>query len=341
MTADFIKQHLALTNSGKSLSWLSALNERGQAAFANAKVPTRKTENWKYTSLNLLAGDDNVAKFANAAPLTSANFDAASLPVINDLNAMRLVVVNGQVDVDASDQSALDLVVRFSDASTEQQAQITEQLGSIIGERGHLFNQLNDASINDGIFISVDRNQRLEVPLYICYVHTKEHEAFSTHTRLLVLLDVNAEATIVEEYRDQGNGLSFVNHVSEIRVGDNAKLTHYRLQMMQENILHVGSTHIDLQRDAQYQGFHLGLGTALTRNDVVINHNVGGSHCELNGVYVPKNKQVIDFHTSIDHKAAYCTSDEVFRGIMNDHSKAIFNGRIHIHPDAQKTLAQL
>ena len=124
-------------------------------------------------------------------------------------------------------------------------------------------------------------------------------------------------------------------------MGDNAKLTHYRLQLMTEGALHIGSAHIDLQRDSNYEGFHLGLGTKLTRNDIVVNHNIGGSHSEMTGVYVPKNKQLIDFHTCIEHKAAHCTSNEVFRGIMNDQSKAVFNGRIQIHRDAQKTLAEL
>ena len=129
--------------------------------------------------------------------------------------------------------------------------------------------------------------------------------------------------------------------MTEIRIGDNAKLTHYRLQLMSESAFHIGGTFIDLQRDARYEGFHLGLGTALTRNDIIVNHNVGGSHCEMNGVYVPQNKQVIDFHTCVEHKVAHCTTNEVFRGIMNNKAKATFNGRIHIHPDAQKTLAEL
>ena len=110
---------------------------------------------------------------------------------------------------------------------------------------------------------------------------------------------------------------------------------------MSEGAYHISNCHIDLQRDARYSGFHLALGTALTRNDIVVNHNVGGSHCELNGVYVPQNKQLVDFHSNIEHKVANCTTEEVFRGIMNDSSKAVFNGRIHIHPQAQKTLAEL
>jgi Fe-S cluster assembly protein SufD len=337
MTAEFVTQHLALAQHRSPLSWLSALNQRGQARFADAVIPTRKTEAWKYTSLASLAQGD----FAHAAPSVDAS--TITLPNITGVNALRLVVINGELNTEVSDAKALELIVRFADATQEQQDQINALLGSAQGEVGHLFTQLNDAAINDGLFLNIPRNQRLEQPIHICYLTTpnSEENGFTVNTRLLVNLETSAEATVIEHYIGDEEQNSFTNAVSEFRVGDNAKLIHYRLQLMTEGALHIGSAHIDLQRDANYEGFHLGLGTKLTRNDIVVNHNVGGSHSEMAGVYVPKNKQLIDFHTCIEHKAAHCTSNEVFRGIMNDQSKAVFNGRIQIHRDAQKTLAEL
>lgn len=335
MTAEFVTQYLALAQNHSPLTWLSALNERGQTRFADAVVPTRKTEAWKYTSLASLTKGD----FAHPAP----SVHTGTAPSIPGINALRLVVINGELNTEASDAKALELIVRFADATQEQQAQISELLGSVIADRGHLFDQLNDAAINDGIFLNIPRNQRLEQPVHICYLTTPNSEdaGFTVNTRLLVNLDTSAEATVIEHYIGETEQNSLTNAVSEFRVGDNAKLIHYRLQLMTEGALHIGSAHIDLQRDANYQGFHLGLGTKLTRNDIVVNHNIGGSHSEMAGMYVPKNKQLIDFHTCIEHKAAHCTSNEVFRGIMNDQSKAVFNGRIQIHRDAQKTLAEL
>jgi Fe-S cluster assembly protein SufD len=336
MAAEFITKQLELAKSISPLTWLGAINERGQQAFAEATIPTRKTEAWKYTSLYNLTETG----FANAAPAAQAHAD-----VIPGLQALRIVVANGEVDTAASDAAALEMVVRFRDARPEQQEAIRALLGEVKADRGHLFADLNDASINDGLFVLVEKNQRLEHPLHIFYANTSGHEAFTVNTRLLIALEQGAEATVIEHYAGEdteaGKQNNFTNAVTEIRVGDNAKLVHYRLQLMAESAFHIGGTFIDLQRDARYEGFHLGMGTALTRNDVIVNHNVGGSHCQMNGVYVPQNQQVVDFHTCVEHKVAHCTTDEVFRGIMNDKAKAIFNGRIHIHPDAQKTLAEL
>ena len=337
MTAEFVTQHLALAQHRSPLSWLSEFNERGQARFADAVIPNRKTEAWKYTSLASLTQGD----FAHAAPSVDASM--VTLPNIAGIDALRLVVINGELNIEASDAKALELIVHFADATQEQQDQINALLGTLQGEGGHLFAQLNDANINAGLFLNIPRNQRLKQPIHICYLTTPNSEktGFTVNTRLLVNLETSAEATVIEHYIGDEEQNSFTNAVSEFRVGDNAKLIHYRLQLMTEGALHIGNAHIDLQRDANYEGFHLGLGTKLTRNDIVVNHNVGGSHSEMAGVYVPKNKQLIDFHTCIEHKAAHCTSNEVFRGIMNDQSKAVFNGRIQIHRDAQKTLAEL
>ena len=193
MTAEFVTQHLALAQHRSPLSWLSEFNERGQARFADATVPTRKTEDWKYTSLYSLTSGD----FANSAPDTSINI--ASVPEIAGIDALRLVIVNGQLNTDASDDEALELIVRFCDADSDQQQQIHGLLGSVIGERGHLFNQLNDAAIIDGVFLNVGRNQRLEKPIHICYLTTENttnaEQGFTAFTRLLVNLDSSSEAT--------------------------------------------------------------------------------------------------------------------------------------------------
>ena len=240
---------------------------------------------------------------------------------------------------------ALDEVTLFSQASADQQTLIREQLGTLIADAGdsaHLFNDLNNAAVNEGVLLHVAKNSRLSRPLQLVQLTTSDQAAFQVNARLLVVLESGAEATLIEQYdSDDEAQVSFTNAVTEIVIGDNARLQHYRLQMMQEQAQHIGSTFVALNRDSHYKGFHLALGSQLTRNDVVINHNVGGSHCELNGVYIPQNEQLVDFHTCVEHKVAHCTSDEVFRGIMNDKAKAVFNGRIHIHPQAQKTLAEL
>ncbi len=340
MAESFKENQLELASSSQSLPFLSTLNAQGLAAFRAAAVPGRKTEAWKYTSLTHLT-----ATAYAPAPQAALNGPLQQAASIDGLNAARLVFVNGFLNTELSDALALEQVTLFSRADAAQQALISEKLGTVVAQASassHLFNDLNNACTRDGVLVHVGKNQQLQQPLQISWLTSAGDSAFAVNTRLLLVLETGAAATLVEQYdSDDAAQVSFTNALTEIVIGDNARLQHYRLQLMQEEALHIGSTHVDLARDSQYRAFHLALGSRLTRNDVVINHNTGGSHSELNGVYIPQNQQLVDFHTCIEHKVPHCTSDEVFRGIMNDKAKAVFNGRIHIHPQAQKTLAEL
>ena len=124
-------------------------------------------------------------------------------------------------------------------------------------------------------------------------------------------------------------------------LGPGAKLNHSRLHLESPEALHIGGLHVRLDRDATLESFHLALGGKLKRIDIVINHEGTGAHCQLDGIYLLRGNEHIDYHTCIEHAVPHCTTDETFRGIIGDKARAVFNGRIHIHPDAQKTHAQL
>src|SRR5690554_4832774 len=157
-----------------------------------------------------------------------------------------------------------------------------------------------------------------------------------------MIVETGAQATLVKQYASDSTAqVCFTNAMTEIRVDDNAQIQHYRLVTIQEEAQHIGGTHVELNRDSQYNAFHLSLGSKLSRNDLVVNHNVGGSHSEISGVYVPQHDDLVDFHTCIEHRAAHFTGNKVFRGIINNKARAVFNGRIHIHPEAQKTHTEL
>lgn len=339
MTA-FQTEQLALAEQQPALPFLAQLNQQGKDAFAVATIPTRKTENFKYTSLLKLTQAQYGAASNHKA--TDALINAAT---IKGLNAARLVFINGQVVTELSDALALKEVVLFSQANSEQQQLINDKLGKSVGnahKTSHLFNDLNNAATREGVLVHIGRNQKLENSLQISHLTTSDAQPFSLNQRLLVVLEQGAQANLVEHYgSDEQEQVSFTNALTEIYVGDNASLQHYRLLTMQEQAQHIGSAYTDLHRDSQYQAFHLSLGSALSRSDIVVNHNVGGSHAELSGVYIPQHQDVVDYHSCIEHRAAHCTSNEVFRGIMNDRAKAVFNGRIHIWQNAQKSDAQL
>jgi Fe-S cluster assembly protein SufD len=337
---DFHNGLLAVNDEANSpLSAVTALNSSGADSFLAQEIPTRKTEAWKYTSLfNLTSNEEGYGRLAETHG--AAGLDGqATIPA---LDAQRLVFVNGQYSKELSSNTEHKNVVRFSQADDAQKSIIADNLGSAVEQEKHVFGALNNAITTDGVLVHVGKNEQLKTNIQITHITTPQAKAFTVPARLLIVLETGAQATVVEHFASTDDEQNcFVNAITEAKVGANARLNHYRLQLIQEGSIQIGGVHIDLDRDANYDSFQLGLGAKIVRNDINVNHNVGGSHCELVGVYLPQNKQLIDFHSNIEHKVANCTTSEVFRGIMADKSKAVFNGRIHIHPDAQKTLAEL
>jgi len=336
--ADFQQQALTLASQQKSPAWLSTLRSQAANDWQNVQWPTRKTEHWKYTSLASL--QKNTLGLVNASLGTSGNDWKNSVEFI-DIDAIRLVFVNGVFD--AENSSVLpENVQLFSQVNSLQQKIIEQNLGRVVEGQEHLFATLNSAWLDDGILVYVPRNQKLEQPVYVVQISTAGEQTLSVNQRLLVVLEDSAQAEIIEHFvstSEQQN--SFVNALTEIVVGDNAQLQHYRLNLEEENIQHLGAVHVDLLRNARMRGFTLALGSKLKRIDYQINHRGQGAELNLQGVYLPRNNQMVDYHSNVQHWVPHCTTSEVFRGIIADSAQAIFNGRIYIHKDAQKTLAEL
>ena len=332
--SEFQRQALRLAAQQKPLPWLQTLRTQAANDWLAQVWPTRKTEHWKYTPLQFLQ-KQQLQAWGKAAVV-----DLDSMDLI-PLDAIRLVFVNGIFDATNSSPLA-DTVVRFVDADTAQQALIKKHLGKVVEGERHLFATLNNAWLDEGILIHVPRNKTLEKPVYVVNFTTATPEAASTNQRILLVLEENAKAELIEHYLSTDeiqNG--FVNALTEIVIGDNASLQHYRLNLEEENAQHIGAVHVDLQRNSRLRGFTLSLGSRLKRIDYQLNHRGPGAELDLQGVYLPRNQQMVDYHTNVCHWVPHCTSNEVFRGIIADSAQAIFNGRIYIHENAQKTLAEL
>ncbi|RYY03343.1 MAG: Fe-S cluster assembly protein SufD [Gammaproteobacteria bacterium] len=333
---DFQQQALTIAAQQQSPAWLAPLRSQAANEWRNVIWPTRKTEHWKYTSLASL--QKTLLSLVNTS---AANTDWKSEVEFIDVNAIRLVFVNGVFDA-ANSSNFSENIVRFSQANSAQQKIIEQYLGKVVEGSQHLFATLNSAWLDDGILVHVPRNQTLDQPIYVVQVSTLGEQTLSVNQRLLVVLEDSAQAELIEHFvstSEQQN--SVVNALAEIVVGDNAQLQHYRLNLEEENIQHIGAVHVNLLRNARFRGFTLALGSKLKRIDYQINHRGQGAELNLQGVYLPRNNQMVDYHSNVQHWVPHCTTSEVFRGIIADSAQAIFNGRIYIHKDAQKTLAEL
>ena len=331
----FMEQPLA---EARAPHWLQSLQARGQSRWSAGKLPTRRTENWKYTPLTGLRDDYRVAAASDVAP--------AKLPdaLAQGLGGTRLVFVDG---VYQPSLSSVELpeglqLCRFADASDAQAALIAEHLDTLVGGQAEPFASLNTATLRDGVFLHVAANADVQTPVHLLWLVRAADAPTAISQRVLVLAESGSRATVVEQFLSlNGAEASFTSGVTELKLEANARLHHYRLHEESGEAIHIGAVHARLERDANLDSFHLAMGSRLKRVDVVVHHAGPGAHADLNGVYLPRGDEHIDYHTTIEHAVPHCTTDEVFRGIVGDKATAVFNGRIHIHPDAQKTRAEL
>jgi len=320
----------------EKIDWLSEFRQSGGAVWENFKFPTLKTEDWKYTSLASL---DETSFFSS----NSANNGVDVPDLLSDLDGIKLVFINGTFSAEHSKLHLQDgvVVTSFSSADLSEQAMVREKIGQVVDIEKHGFAALNTKCLDDGVLVSVGKNIQTEKVIHILHVLDAEDES-ATNARVLIDLASGAKAEVVEQFvSSDTQGKGFCNAQAELLIGDNAELRFYQLLEADEQIRHVGGIHAQLGRDAKLDNFNLAFGSLLTRVDLTVTYTAPGAYASVNGVYLPEGKQLVDYHTCIEHAVPHCNTDEVFRGIVADQAKGVFNGRIHIHKDAQKTEAYL
>jgi Fe-S cluster assembly protein SufD len=307
--------------------WLSTWREQGLAQFSKHDWPTRKTESWKYTPLKSLL--DVPWKNTDARPAVAG----ISFEQWNEIN---ISIVNGLLEEAPSLPEGV-VLKKLSECSEQEGAEFLTKIGA---ERsGFMFDDMNQALLTEGYWLTVADGVVVDRPIQLDFVVTGDQTLSSTQ----VLLDVgsNASVTVAETYSVESSKEAFVNANAAIFVGENAKVTHYHLLLEGGDTRHVGRVTATLNRFSELSSFHMAVGGLLKRKDITVRHRGEGAQLSLNGVYLPKGKEIIDYHTTLEHEVPNCNSSEVFRGIIGDHAKAVFNGRIHIHKDAQKSLAEM
>jgi Fe-S cluster assembly protein SufD len=196
------------------------------------------------------------------------------------------------------------------------------------------FSALNSAFLDEITVIEVPAGAVIEKPLEITHTVPESPDAVAVHPRTLVLVGANAQCTIIETFR--GAGIYFTNAVTEIAAGQSAVVDHYKVQQESGRAYHVATMQVTLGRSANFSSHSISLGGALVRNDAnaVLSE---GTEATLNGLYLVNGTQHIDNHTVIDHAKPHGTSHELYKGVLDGKAVAVFNGRIIVRKDAQKT----
>lgn len=310
---------------------LELRRQRG-AALVDMPLPTRKTENWKYSSKRLKLTEE----MAISLPTTGKAGSALAVP------GYKVVFTNGVMIPEASEYPDLDniSIQRFGELSEAQANDLAERLDSTLDMKTVQFAGLNTARFEDGLVIRLKPGAVLDQPLFIINEVTADASG-SAFPRIYVDAGANSQITLVEEYISNGQEPVMVNTVTEFTLAEGANVTNIRLCMDGENVQHIGATGVRQQRNSRFESHCMGFGGPLRRHDLQVRLEEQGAECKLNGVVVTQGTQHYDNHTTIEHIAANCDSEETYRNIATDKSHAVFNGRIHIHQDAQKSNANM
>ncbi len=325
---------------GKEPSWMKPLRERAFSRFNQLGFPTRKNEDWKYTKLNDIEKLDFRLTDGSEAPL-----DREALQRMSDfpLGEHYLVFVDGRFREDLSSQDSLPEGVIFTSLqqALDQYPHIRELLEkqSNRDKEDRAFALLNLAFFTDGAYIEIPAKTKIEAPLHLLFVTTSNLATTTTQIRSLIVAHRFAEAQIIESHLGQPKGY-WNNVVTEIEVAASAHIDHLKWENESTETFHFSQLYAALKRDAYFSNHALFFGGKLTRNDIEILLNEENAHATLNGLYIANGTQHIDNRTFIDHAVPRCTSQELYKGILDERGSGVFNGRIIVRPDAQQTDAQ-
>jgi Fe-S cluster assembly protein SufD len=326
------------TLNGESKSALHALRREAMELFDIIGFPTNRNEEWRFTNVGPIAKSQfaPVLKYSSAG-VTKSLVDRSALNT-----AHRLVFVNGHFSEEYSSIASLPTGVKCGSLASAVRASDPTAI-AFLGQQIKIdetpFVSLNTAFLQDGAFIYVPDGVTLDDSIQLLFI-ASEKKPILISPRNLVVIGKRSRVSIVESYCSVDVSSYLTNAVTEIVVGDESIVEHDKLQDEFLQAFHVAMIFAGLGAKAQFTSNSIALGGSIVRNNVNVLLNAGRSECTLNGLSLGTGEQVIDNHTAIDHAMPNCSSHELYKAILDGKSRGIFNGKIFVRPDAQKTDAK-
>lgn len=306
--------------------------------FSRLEFPTIKNEEWKYTSIAPLLKHTFIPALNN----TAVSKKQLQKFMFEKINHSILVFVNGFFSAELSDLKELqgDVIAGSIAEAIDNHSEIVgKHFSKYADYKDQIFTALSTAYTKDGAFIFIPDEKIVDSPLHILYLNSPMNEQILIQPRNLFVAGKNSQATIIEHYASVDDGIYFTNTVTEIFAGENSVLDHIKLQDESKNAFHIARMEVDQERNSNFTSNMISLGADLSRNDFTTRFNDSGGECKLNGLFMIDGKQLFDVHTMIDHAKPHCTSHEHYKGILDGKSRGVFNGKVMVRRDAQKTNA--
>jgi Fe-S cluster assembly protein SufD len=330
------------SNGGKDApQWARSLRLSAITRFEELGFPTTKNEDWHFTSVAPIAEREFEPLVGRGVVTGVSRADLAPFTFGGD-DWHTLVFLNGRFNAALSGTTSLPdgvSVMPIARAYDELPLLLEQHLGRIASIDAHTFTALNTAFINDGAVVHVSKDVAVEKPIHLLFVSDAGATNGVAQPRNLIVLDRFAKATVMESYAalPGAKGEYFTNAVTEAVLADGATLTHLKLQRESELAYHVGTFDVRQGRDSHLVSFSFAIGGALSRTNVYTELRGEGCGATLNGLYLGDGTQHIDHQTRIEHVEPNCYSRELYKGILDGSSHGVFNGKVFVHPAAQKT----
>ena len=305
--------------------------------FEQLGFPTIRNEEWKYSSVNGL-----LKQAFDLDETTTLTIDDLAPLEIPNLEGNLLYFINGRYHAElsriVSPPEQLH-ITNFADALKTEPELIGSHFARYANYQDNAFTALNTALATDGIVIRVPNNTTVEQPVILRFITDTRTKNIASQLRNLIVVGKNAELMLAESYRTLGEGTSFVNVVTEIVLGRDARMQYYKVQNETEKAYHIGTTQVNQTDNSHFYSATVTLNGNFVRNN--LNIRLDGQHAEafMYGLYMPNGRQHVDNHTLVDHAMPNSYSNELYKGILDDNSTGVFNGKIFVRPDAQKTNA--
>ena len=331
ITTPFGEVASAKTLPGTELGWLQQLRDKARAQFERHGLPAKKVEDWKYTSLWSLS-QEGFSHDANAVSLDKT--ELAHVAALED--AYRFVIIDGRFSAELSELEDLD-----EGLSIKPLAEGLDNAQSMLGEQIDLekpgLNAINTMLMQDGLVLQVQAGKTISKPVELLVISTAENQKLASHLRNLIQVEADAEVTLLEHYVSLADTEGFTNVVTEVKLDEKATLNHFKLQHESLAHYHIATLASKQAAGSNWHTNNISLGGKLARNDIHSQLLGEESHVTMDGLYLVTGEQHVDNHTRIDHAVPNTTSDEVYKGVLDGNSHAVFNGKVNVHKDAQKT----
>jgi Fe-S cluster assembly protein SufD len=313
--------------------WLSQLRDQAAAIVQELAIPSTRDEAWRFTDLAKLLGYNwQLADIGQ--PLAAC--DSLVVPEAGT----RLVFMNGVFQAGLSQTTGLPdgvLVGEFSQLNAQQHATVQTYLGKQQGAE-EVFTALNTASLRDGAIVWVPKNVAIDQPIHLTFLTRTANQTIISQPRCLVIAESGAQVTLVEEFTSADKHAPYLtNSVTEIYVGDNAQVSHTRLQWESQTSFHIGKTAVAQGRDSRYVGCAVNLGAGLSRHNLAVNQTGMQADTQLYGLGIVDGDRTADTHSLIAFNAMHGRAKQLYKYIADDQGHGVFNGRIFVPKMAQET----